>query len=298
MRRAIQCMTAIAFFFVCGPILFAQVTNQSQHERNDDGKILVDSFVISGTRTLDSAELAEISNTMAGSEFDDDAEELGERLRAQFQDHGYCQAKTQNLEIKVLDPLASPKPVKLEAEVKEGPLCRLSILEFSGYRALSATELQAKLPVKLGDVFSRSKIAMGLQSMQGLYGVRGFLDAVFVPDLEVASGAVAKLSVRVREGTQYRMDELKISGPQEVADKVRARWELAPGAVFDVDYVKTFIEANGSLLPFDFTESGGVELVKNCPEAKVSVHINLSREGQQSTAVAAKSLACSPSGDD
>jgi outer membrane protein assembly factor BamA len=297
MRQVFKCMITIVVLTGCGAILFSQVTNQSQ-ERNHDGKILVDSLSITGTRTLDSSELAEIINTMAGSEFDNEAEELGERLRAQFQDRGYCQAKTQNLEIKVLDPLASPKTVRLEAEVKEGPLCHLSILEFSGYRALSGAELRAKFPVKLGDVFSRSKIAMGLQSMQGLYGSKGFLDAVFVPDLEVASGAAAKLSVRVEEGTQYRMDELKISGPAEVANKVRARWELAPGAVFDVDYVKTFIDASGSLLPLDFTESSGVELVKNCPEAKVSVQINLGREGQHSTPVGAKSVACSSSGDD
>jgi hypothetical protein len=50
-------------------------------------KISVDSFVISGTPAVDSAELTEISGSLSGSEFNDDPEELGEGVRSQFQDH-------------------------------------------------------------------------------------------------------------------------------------------------------------------------------------------------------------------
>src|ERR1700731_3856535 len=91
----------------------AQANNPSLTDR----KIEVESLVISGTQEIDTAELAEITDSMSGSTFNDDAEELGERIRAQFQDRGYFKAEMQKLDIKVTDPLASPKPVRLEAQV-------------------------------------------------------------------------------------------------------------------------------------------------------------------------------------
>jgi outer membrane protein assembly factor BamA len=127
---------------------FTQNENQSQGE----GKVRVDSIVISGTRTIDSAELAEITNRMSGSTFSDDAKELGGRIRNQFQEHGYYAAEVQKLEIKVIDPLASPKPVRLEAQVSEGPLCRLSGIDFTGNHAVSSQELRALFPIKTEDV--------------------------------------------------------------------------------------------------------------------------------------------------
>ena len=113
-------MVVSALLFVSCPSSLAQTLNQSL----DDRKILVESFVISGTQAVDSAELAEITNSMAASTFNDDTEELRERIRAQFQDRGYFKAELQKLDIKVIDPLASPKPVRLEAQVSEGPRCR------------------------------------------------------------------------------------------------------------------------------------------------------------------------------
>ena len=103
-------MVVTALLFVSCRSSLAQTLNQSL----DDRKILVESFVISGTQAVDSAELAEITNSMAASTFNDDTEELRERIRAQFQDRGYFKAELQKLDIKVIDPLASPKPVRLE----------------------------------------------------------------------------------------------------------------------------------------------------------------------------------------
>src|SRR4030088_312378 len=102
----------------------AQAATQSLQKR----QIVVEGFDISGTQAIDSAELAEITNSMAGSTFNDDAEELQQRIRAQFQDHGYFKVEVQKLDIKVIDPLASPEPVRLEAQVSEGSRVRLSSL--------------------------------------------------------------------------------------------------------------------------------------------------------------------------
>jgi outer membrane protein assembly factor BamA len=149
---------------------------QTETQSPDDRKVVVESFVIAGTKSVDSAELAEITNSIAGSKFRDDAEELQERIRAQFQDRGYFTVEIQKLDIKVIDPLASPKPVRLEAQVNEGPRYRMSRVEFTGNHAFRSEALRAKFPIKSGNVFKRSTIAGGLDSMRRLYSSIGFLD--------------------------------------------------------------------------------------------------------------------------
>jgi outer membrane protein assembly factor BamA len=289
MRYLIERILAVSsLVFVPCQSSVAQSINQSL----DDRKILVESFVISGTQAVDSAELAEITDSMSGSTFNDDAEELGERIRAQFQDHGYFKAEMQKLDIKVIDPLASPKPVRLEAQVSEGPLFRLFSMEFTGNHAVSTPELRAEFPIKVGDIFARSKIEGGLESMRRLYSSRGFMDFTCVPDTKIDSGL--RLNIQVQEGPQYRMDKLEISGPLEVAEKLQTRWELTPGAVFDGGYVETFLEKNSSLLPSDFTQSNDVELFPDCCDATVSVHIHLTQDPQHAALDRTKHVDCRP----
>jgi outer membrane protein assembly factor BamA len=234
---------------------------------------------------------------MSGSTFNDDPEELRERIRSEFQNHGYFSAEVRKLDIKVVDPLAPPKPVQMEAEVSEGPLCRLSAIDFTGNHALSSQELRAEFPLKTGDVFARAKIAGGLESMRRRYRSRGFLETSFIPDVPSDSASTAKLNIEVQEGAQYRMDKLEIAGSPEVAERLQTRWELAPGAIFDATYVKTFREKNSSLLPANFTESSGVALFKDCSDATVSVHLYLTQDPQHPALDRAKPVDCSPPAD-
>ncbi len=108
------------FAFVLPVVFLSFALAQAQSQSSSAHKVLVDSLVISGTRAVDSGELAEISGSMTGGEFDDDSDELDERVRDQFQNHGYFAVEVERLEIKVIDPLATPKPVRLEAQVSEG----------------------------------------------------------------------------------------------------------------------------------------------------------------------------------
>ena len=278
-------------------VFYQSSVAQTKIESAGDRKIVVESFVISGTQSIDTAELAEITNSMAGSTFNDGKEELQERIRAQFQDRGYFTVDVQNLDIKVIDPLASPRPVRLEAHVIEGLLCRLSSIEFIGNHALSSATLRTKFPMREGDAFKRAKIAGGLEAMRKLYGSLGFLDSIFIPDVNLDSTSAVKLNVEVREGPQYRMGTLEVLAPPEVAAELQTRWELEPGAVFNLAYVETFLDKNHSLLPADFTQSNGVQVLEDCPDATVSVRLYLSDDPQHEALDRTKHVDCSPSPD-
>jgi outer membrane protein assembly factor BamA len=262
------------FLLALGSFTSGFAQNQSSGAR----MVLINSLNVSGTQIIDSVELAEITGALAGSEFIDDSEELQERLRNEFQDHGYFQVEVQKFEIKVIDPLASPKPVRIEAQVSEGPLCRLSNIEFTGNHFLGSEELRTMFPLKTGDVFKKAAVAGGLETMMKAFGARGILEATAVPRTNFDSNFV-RLSIELDEGPQFRMGKLEIIGPAEAAAKLQARWQLEPGEIFNTGYVKNFIEENSSLLPADFTESA-IKRLRDCGSSTVAVHVYLAADGQ------------------
>ena len=150
-----------------------------------------------------------------------------------FQNRGYFTVVVKGLNIKPLDALGVPKPVILEADVQEGPLFGLGEINFSGNHTFSEAKLRSVFPLKKGALFERDKIAGGLVSLRNLYGKEGFLDLMSVPDTENVSNGTILLSITVEEDPQYRMGKLNILAKKEIADKLRALWQLQEGTVFE-----------------------------------------------------------------
>jgi len=150
---------------LCPLFANAECEKQQDHRSNKSRGIVVADFKIAGTGKIGSVELSKIVNTFTGSCFNDDSEELEERVRAAFQQRGYFLAEVKSLRTKPLDVLASPKPVDLEAEVAEGRRHRLAEIEFTGNSSFSGKRLRRQFPLRTGDVFDRDKIASGLEAL-------------------------------------------------------------------------------------------------------------------------------------
>jgi outer membrane protein assembly factor BamA len=90
---------------------------------------------------------------------------MGERLRAAFQDRGYFTVEVKHLTFKPADPLGTPKPVTVEADVAEGPKYKVGEIMFLKNHVFSSERLRDDFSLKKGDVFNRDKIASGLESL-------------------------------------------------------------------------------------------------------------------------------------
>jgi len=161
------------------------------HRSNKKGGILVTDFAVTGTQTISSTELAKLTSDFIGSCFDENSDELGERLRAAFQNRGYFAVEVKSLGIKPRDPLGSPKPVAVEAEVSEGARYKLAEITFVDAHAFTPQTLREQFPLHKGDLFERSKVASGLESLRKLYSTKGFLDSIAIPETKLASNGTA-----------------------------------------------------------------------------------------------------------
>lgn len=266
-------------------IVAAQCANDHREEKN--GGVLITDFAISGTQAISATELARITSDFIGSCYEENSEEMEERVRAAFQERGYFQAEIKNLKFKPRDPLAVPKSAMLEAEVSEGPQYRLGELTFLKNHAFSELELRQQFPIKARDLVARDKIAMGLESLRKFYDARGYLDFLAIPATEFASNGTMNLRITMEEGSQYHMGKFEVVGDNEVAARLRAEWGLAEGDVYDPSYINQYVYAVHGLLPPSFD----MERIQNCPEAKVELRLVLDASQDESW-VRVKNVPC------
>ena len=262
--------TLFLIIFLSASFLPAQCVNDNRTNKN--AGILVTDFTISGTQTISATDLARITSDLIGSCFDEESEEMEERVRALFQDRGYFKSEVKSLRFKPRDPLGVPKPVTLEGEVSEGARYRLAEITFVQNHAISSQKLREQFPLKKGELFERGKVASGLESLRKLYGTQGFLDFTAIPDTKFGSNATVNLNLSINEGPQYHMGKLETVADKEVAAKLHAEWKLAEGDVYDYYYIEQFLETNRDSLPRGFSRAN-VHTIQNCPDAVVEVRL-------------------------
>jgi outer membrane protein assembly factor BamA len=256
--------------------------------------LLVNEFNITGTQKVSSDELSRITSEMIGSCFNDDSEELAERIRASFENRGFLMVSVTNVRIKAEDPLSVPKPVTVEAEVTEGPRCKFGEIRFKGNHAFPSDKLLAEFPVKKGSVFDRDKIAHGLESVMKLYQANGYVEATMVPNTRF-TGETAGFDIDVDEGPQFHMGKLQIFAKEKQADKLRAAWEISEGAVFDESYLEKYLENNQALLPPSFTRDF-VQVIRDCRDSTVEVRLPIDQLDPRSQ-ITPKNVDCDQRGE-
>jgi outer membrane protein assembly factor BamA len=106
----------------------------------------VTDFAITGTQTVSATELAGITGELTGDGFKDDSAEVGERVRALFQNRGYFLVEVKSVKLKPGDPLGIPKPVTLEADVIEGPKLKVGAITFVKNQAFPSERLRSEFP--------------------------------------------------------------------------------------------------------------------------------------------------------
>jgi outer membrane protein assembly factor BamA len=98
------------------------------------------------------------------------------------------------------------------------------------------------MPIRPGEVFSRSKIGTGLQEVTKLYESLGYANFTADPKtvFEETNAGVA-LKIDVVEGHTYRFGELKLGGlDQKITDEFLYRWSELRGQVYSQQKYEDF----------------------------------------------------------
>ena len=183
------------------------------------------------------------AKTYDASKLDEDTE----RVRAEYQNRGYFKVLVQEPKTEIHDtghtglhiPLLQSGPgkaVDITIPVEEGDRYRLGSITFKNNKAFTnIAAMRAQFPMKDGDIFSREKVAKGLENLRKAYGSQGYINFTSIPDTTFDEDKkLVNLTIDVDEGKQFKVRRIEFQGNTTTRDKViRREIVLEEGQVYD-----------------------------------------------------------------
>jgi outer membrane protein assembly factor BamA len=199
-----------------------------------------------GTKSVEESELVRNSKPLMGGEYSQEfvSAFAVANLIPVYRERGHLRAYFSSPSAKVgTDSGEGCKDaVIITLPVNEGVAYSWDKAEWSGNDSYTAQELETALSMKAGELANGLKLDAGVKAVEKTYGKRGFLRARVEtePTFDDVNKRVA-YRVIVKEGPQFRMGTLKITGlPADEALRLKHRWKLREKDVYDDSYVEEF----------------------------------------------------------
>jgi len=152
--------------------------------------------------------------------------------------------------------------VAVTITVEPGSAFTWNGVTWSGNTVILSPELNALVTMKPGDPANEMKIQPIWESVHDDYARRGYLDATVTPHAQFDDTAKhVSYTATISEGPQFRMGKLVLTGLSiEGERRIRAAWQIEPGAIFDKDVYDEFITSGIKQaftgLPFHYEKLG------------------------------------------
>jgi outer membrane protein insertion porin family len=183
------------------------------------------------------------ARTYDATKLDEDTE----RVRNEYQNRGYFKANVAQPKTEIHDtghagahvPLlqgGKGKSVDITMPIDEGDRYTLGGITFKNNKAVQNVKaLRAIFPIKDGDVFSKEKVAKGLENLRKAYGELGYINFTSIPDTRFDDDKkLIYLDIDVDEGKQFYVRRIEFQGNTTTRDKViRREIALEEGSVYN-----------------------------------------------------------------
>lgn len=173
-----------------------------------------------------------------------------ERVRSGWQNHGYFKVQVSG-DASILTSSPANQRIALSFRVEEGLQYRLGRIRFRNNKAIADVgALRSLFPIADGDVFSREKIAKGLDNLQKAYGDLGYINFTSVPDTRFDDEkSLINLEIDIDEGKQFHLSSIGFPGLDETArQEILREPVLQSGQVYDQGLYELFLLRYGPLL--------------------------------------------------
>jgi len=183
------------------------------------------------------------ARTYDATKLDEDTE----RVRNEYQNRGYFKVIVNQPKAEIHDtghtgahiPLLqgkAGKAVDITMPIEEGDRYTLGGISFKNNKAVGNTKaLRAIFPIKDGEVFSKEKVAKGLENLRKAYGEQGYINFTSIPETRFDDEKkLIFLDIDVDEGKQFYVRRIEFQGNTTTRDKViRREVALEEGNIYN-----------------------------------------------------------------
>ncbi len=232
--------------------------------------------------------------TYQEAKFAEDADLVQQYLR----DKGYVYARVGQPQLEVLGDSEDGETrwVRMRIPIDEGDRYRVSKFEITGNETIRTEALTPFFKkVEVGEYFTFKPIAKGREKLSELYGSFGFMDFDLVPELKpnnlnmetgehlpgFTGEPEVEVTLRVTEGTMYRLNRLTFLGNTTTRDAViRREMRLVEGGTFNMESLKFSIRRLNQLGYFKPLEDNDAVSIEKTPNSEGLVDVRLKFEEQ------------------
>jgi outer membrane protein assembly factor BamA len=178
-------------------------------------------------------------------------DEALERVRAGWQDHGYFKVQV-NGGATTLTSSSAVQRIALSVHVDEGLQYGLGRIGFKHNKAISDVgALRDLFPIKDREIFSKEKIATGLENLRKAYGQLGYINFTSIPDTKFDDEKkLINLDIDMDEGKQFYVGSINLIGLEEAArQELLEDLPITKGQIFDSRLWELSVLKLGSRLP-------------------------------------------------
>ena len=150
--------------------------------------------------------------------------------------------------------------------IEEGPVFHVASIVLTGNTHFTDEQLRQVLTLQAGDVYLKGEVDRDIRKMEQQYREIGYVDATvrqnvkFTPEPE---DNLVLLQIEVREGNQFRIGRIDITGNDPTKDKVVRRvldeYDFTPGELYDARIAPK--EGNGLLEKYVGRVSGAQQVM-------------------------------------
>jgi outer membrane protein assembly factor BamA len=248
---------AIAYLPLCQPSSGAQSLAPNPETQNVDlcapsitgrqpsgPKVTIADLYFEGELGMPPADVEQIASALRqqtySGEPDEVVDEVLERARRAWQDHGYFKVQVHGAR-KMLTSSPGNERVAITVLVEAGQQYRLEDIQFNNNKEVTSVKaLRSLFPLKDGEIFDRSAISKGLDNLRFAYGQLGHLNFSSIPNAQVnEERQTISLIVDVDEGKKFFITSLKTVGLEDanLNDSL-----LKPGNIYDKRLVDLLFE--------------------------------------------------------
>jgi outer membrane protein assembly factor BamA len=194
----------------------------SDDEQPSGAEISISEVTFSGSLLMPISEQEKIADSVRqrthGTTLEDVTEKGVERVRAGWQDRGYFKVQV-TAETKTLTSSPVSQRIAMSVYVDEGQRYNLKRIRFKNNKAISRVDvLRGLFPIADGELFSREKVASGLENLRKAYGELGYINFTSVPDTQFDDeNRLISLVIDVDEGKQFYVRSVDVQGLDETS---------------------------------------------------------------------------------
>jgi len=192
-----------------------------------------------------------IKQRTRGESLEQVTDDAVERVRAGWQNHGYFRVQVSGEEKTLADGPAGQR-ISLSFHVEEGLQYSLAEITFRNNEAIGDTSaLRELFPISDGDIFSREKIAEGLENLKKAYGEMGYINFTAGPDTKFDDEKkMIALDIDLDEGKQFYVNSVDVLGLNESArQEVLKELPIKRGQIYNSGIWELSLLKYSSVLP-------------------------------------------------